>query len=80
MCQQHAICISSLTGDSFRQAPLWKSHAKKHIVLERDFVEMANGCATVGAAMMVVPLVDNGRLEDMADKMRVSTHCLQLEI
>ena len=46
------------------QAPLWKAQGAQRITLEHDFVEIAKGCAAVGITMLVVPLVDNGRLED----------------
>lgn len=68
LCQQHAISIPSLTGDCFMQAPLWKAQGSERIALERDFVEIAKGSAAVGITMMVVPLVDNGRLENMAQE------------
>lgn len=63
LCQTHEIGIPSLTGDCFMQAPLWKAQGAQRIALERDFVEIARGCAAVGITMLVVPLVDNGRLE-----------------
>lgn len=63
LCKDHALSIPSLTGDCFMQAPLWKVEGAQRIALERDFVEIAKGCAAVGIAMLVVPLVDNGRLE-----------------
>jgi L-ribulose-5-phosphate 3-epimerase len=68
LCQQHSISIPSLTGDCFMQAPLWKAHGKERIALERDFVEICKGCAAVGIKTMVMPLVDNGRLENMAQE------------
>ena len=68
LCQQYAIGIPSLTGDCFMQAPLWKAKGAERVELERDFVEIAKGCADVGITMMVVPLVDNGRLENMAQE------------
>ncbi len=68
LCQQHAVSIPSLTGDCFMQAPLWKAQGSERIALERDFVEIAKGCAAVGITMMVLPLVDNGRLENMAQE------------
>lgn len=68
LCQQYAVSIPSLTGDCFMQAPLWKAQGSERIALERDFVEIAKGCAAVGITMMVVPLVDNGRLESMAQE------------
>ena len=63
LCKHHELNIPSLTGDCFMQAPLWKAQGAQRIALERDFVEIAKGCAAVGITMLVVPLVDNGRLE-----------------
>ncbi len=63
LCKDHELSIPSLTGDCFMQAPLWKVEGAQRIPLERDFVEIAKGCAAVGITMLVVPLVDNGRLE-----------------
>jgi L-ribulose-5-phosphate 3-epimerase len=65
LCKNHALSIPSLTADCFMQVPLWKTAGKQRIALERDFLEIAKGCAAVGIFKMVVPLVDNGRLEDM---------------
>lgn len=64
LCERNQLSIPSLTGDCFMHAPLWKAKGEKRIALERDFVEIAKGCAAVSIAMLVVPLVDNGRLED----------------
>ena len=47
------------------QAPLWKANGDERAALERDFREIAKGCAAVGISMIVVPLVDNGRLENL---------------
>ena len=47
------------------QMPLWKAQGAKRTALESDFVEIAKGCAAIGISMMIVPLVDNGRLEDI---------------
>jgi L-ribulose-5-phosphate 3-epimerase len=64
LCERHELSIPSLTGDCFMQSPLWKAQGAQRIKLEHDFVEIAKGCAAVGITMLVVPLVDNGRLED----------------
>ncbi len=64
LCQRHGLAIPSLTGDCFMQAPLWKASGEERAVLERDFREIAKACAVVGISMIVVPLVDNGRLEN----------------
>lgn len=64
LSQRHNLSIPSLTGDCFMQAPLWKARGEERAALERDFCEIAKGCATVGISMIVVPLVDNGRIEN----------------
>ena len=63
LCRQHGIGIPSLTGDCFMQAPFWKADAAQGKALKADFVAIANACAVVGISMIVVPLVDNGRLD-----------------
>jgi L-ribulose-5-phosphate 3-epimerase len=63
LCQRHELGIPSLTGDCFMQAPFWKAQGAERTALEHDFFEIAKGCAAVGITLLVVPLVDNGRLE-----------------
>ncbi len=76
LCKRHELSIPSLTGDCFMQAPLWKAQGEKRIALERDFIEIAKGCAAIGITMLVVPLVDNGRLES-ADQEDELVHFLE---
>lgn len=61
----HGLSIPSLTGDCFMQAPFWKSADD---ALERDFLAVADACAAAGIPLIVVPLVDNGRLETLAQE------------
>lgn len=64
LCQRHGLAIPSLTGDCFMQAPFWKAQGDEQETLKRDFLAVAGACAAVGISMMVMPLVDNGRLEN----------------
>ena len=64
LCQAHRMAIPSLTGDCFMQAPFWKAAGQERAALEADFIAIARACSAVGIQMIVVPLVDNGRLED----------------
>lgn len=64
LCMAHRIAVPSLTGDCFMQAPFWKASGQDRAALEADFIAIARACAEVGIQMIVVPLVDNGRLED----------------
>lgn len=63
LCERYQLSIPSLTGDCFMQAPYWKAQGEERLALERDFLEIAMGCAAIGISILVVPLVDNGRLE-----------------
>ncbi len=63
LCQQHDLAIPSLTGDCFMQAPFWKVDDQARSGLQAGFLAVGRACATVGIRMIVVPLVDNGRLE-----------------
>lgn len=63
LCHQYAISIPSLTGDCFMQAPFWKANGVTAAALQKDFVAIVDACSQVGIEMVVVPLVDNGRLD-----------------
>jgi L-ribulose-5-phosphate 3-epimerase len=65
LCKSHAIKIPSLTGDCFMQAPFWKATGKLGAALKKDFMAIATACNAVGISVIVVPLVDNGRLENL---------------
>jgi len=64
LCQAHRLAITSLTGDCFMQAPFWKASGQGKAALEADFIAIARACAEVSIEMIVVPLVDNGRIEN----------------
>ena len=63
LCRNYGISIYSLTGDCFMQAPFWKFEGVARANLQRDFLAICTACVQVGIQMMVVPLVDNGRLD-----------------
>jgi len=65
LCQRHKLAIPSLTGDCFMQAPFWKAERAERESLERDFHAVAEASAAIGISLMVMPLVDAGRLEDL---------------
>ena len=63
LCHGHDLAIPSLTGDCFMQAPFWKINGLARTDLQLDFLAIGRACSAVGIRMIVVPLVDNGRLE-----------------
>lgn len=65
LCQQYDVSIPSLTGDCFMQSPFWKTRGEERADLQSDFLAICRACSSVGISMLVVPLVDNGRLETL---------------
>lgn len=63
LCRKHDLSIPSLTGDCFMQAPFWKIDGQARTDLQSDFLAISRACAAIGIQKIVVPLVDNGRLE-----------------
>ncbi|SEM34304.1 TIM barrel protein [Bradyrhizobium sp. OK095] len=63
LSRRNALRISSLTGDCFMQAPFWKTSgdARKALVADLDLVLAS--CSALGAEFVVIPLVDNGKIE-----------------
>jgi L-ribulose-5-phosphate 3-epimerase len=68
LCQQYGISIPSLTADAFMQAPFWKFDGESRANLQRDFLAVCSACAEVGISLIVVPLVDNGRLDNLSQE------------
>lgn len=68
LCKQFDLTLPSLTGDCFMQAPFWKAEGETRTALEADFIAIVRACAAVGIGMVVVPLVDNGRIDSVAQE------------
>ena len=68
LCHKHGLQVASLTGDCFMQSPFWKSNVAQRTQLLQVFRAVARACSAVGIGMMVLPLVDNGRLETRAQE------------
>jgi L-ribulose-5-phosphate 3-epimerase len=66
LCKKHDFAIPALTGDCFMQAPFWKTTDNDLLdKLKKDFNSILEACSKVAIKFVVVPLVDNGRLENM---------------
>lgn len=66
LCNKYDFSIPSLTGDCFMQAPFWKADdAVDCEKLKADFKAIINSCSNIGIEFVVVPLVDDGSLDDM---------------
>ena len=58
------ISIKSITGDCFMQKPFWKSKGEQRKNLENDFINICKNCSLLGIEIIVVPIVDNGSIEN----------------
>ena len=65
LMKQFELTIPSLTGDCFMQAPFYKTKDKlQKNQLMQDFINIIKACAAIGISYIVMPLVDNGKLEN----------------
>jgi hexulose-6-phosphate isomerase len=63
LARGNAIQIGSLTGDCFMQAPFWKAGGETQQTLIADLDLVIASCAALRIEFVVIPLVDNGRIE-----------------
>jgi L-ribulose-5-phosphate 3-epimerase len=63
LSRQNALRVSSLTGDCFMQAPFWKTGGDARTSLVADLDLVLASCSALGAQFIVIPLVDNGKIE-----------------
>ena len=59
----NAVRIPSLTGDCFMQAPFWKADGQTREALIADLDLVLAACAALRIEFVVIPLVDNGKIE-----------------
>ncbi len=64
LIETYGIQIWSLTGDCFMQAPFYKANGEKKSILLNDFKNIILSCGDVGISNILIPLVDDGRLEN----------------
>ena len=62
------VSIPSLTGDCFMQAPFYKADDATRAALLRDFRQIIEACGDLGTGLIVVPLVDNGSIDNDAQE------------
>ena len=66
LSRRHGLQPTSLTGDCFMQAPFWKADGETRKSLIDDLDLVLRSCSTLGIKFVVIPLVDNGRIENAA--------------
>lgn len=72
LCHKNSFCVPSLTGDCFMQAPFWKCDDESAAAkLHDDFHAICNACNAIGIEYLVVPLVDEGRLDNLRQEQKL---------
>jgi hexulose-6-phosphate isomerase len=66
LSRRNVLKTASLTGDCFMQAPFWKTDGETQKSLVADLDLVLASCSTLGIEFIVIPLVDNGRIESDA--------------
>ena len=70
LCIKYDLGIESVTCDCFMQKPFWKNkHYSENLM--KDFDAVLQACAVLGLRFVVIPLVDNGRLENNEEQVRL---------
>lgn len=59
----YGVRVASITGDCFMQNPFWKADSAELECGLRDLDLVLNSAGELGIRFVVIPLVDNGRLE-----------------
>lgn len=78
LCLKHKLNIESVTGDCFMQAPFWKLSSDRSNDLKRDFLAVCQACADLGISTIVLPLVDNGRIETPNQESKLVAYLLSI--
>jgi hexulose-6-phosphate isomerase len=68
LSHRYGVAVSSITGDCFMQAPFWKTSGPARDALIDTAGDVIRHGARVGARIVVVPLVDNGSIDNANDE------------
>lgn len=77
LSKKHFVKINSLTGDCFMQKPFWK--IKNNQKLIDDFIKIINCSKKIGVKFIVIPLVDNGLIENINHEKKLIKICKQVK-
>jgi L-ribulose-5-phosphate 3-epimerase len=73
LSKKNLIKVNSLTGDCFMQNPFWKK--KNNQKLLEDLIKIIHSCKIIGIKYIVVPLVDNGSINNRKDEKNLLNSC-----
>jgi len=68
LCNTFECAVPSLTGDFFMQKPFFKYEGHSRVQLLDDLRRVIENCAALNIGLVMLPLVDNGHVEDRAQE------------
>jgi len=76
LSKNYNISIPSLTGDCFMQKPFWKAGPKEAPALLSILESVMKAAQLIGIKMILIPLVDNGKIDTPEQESRLIEACL----
>ena len=73
LCKKYNLKINSLTADCVMQAPFWLEKAEKQRKLKEKFISMVKACHYSKIKIIVLPVVDNGSINDLNEEQLSNT-------
>lgn len=74
---KYDIKIPSLTADCVMQFPFWKFRGEERQNLQKDLIFLLHACVKIGVKIIVIPLVDNGKVENNEQEVVLCDYFLQ---
>jgi len=71
LCRRHAVAVRSVTADAVMQAPFYKAEGTAAADRLDALRRMIDAAAALGVRHIVIPLVDNGRIESACHAARL---------
>ena len=79
LSNKFGVKVVSVTGDCFMQSPFWKTvDLSEREQLIADFITIVDACSVMGIQKIVVPLVDNGRIENEVEELLLRENLIKL--
>lgn len=79
LSKKYNLSIPSLTGDCFMQKPFWKTIKSDNSNLVCDLENILEASKKVGIKMILIPLVDNGKIENLTQENLFVDVCLSMQ-
>ena len=77
--EKYGVSIPSLTGDCFMQDPFFKKSGRAAERLLHDLGDLVVACGDVGIGQILIPLVDNGHIENPRQEERLMSGLREIE-